>query len=161
MVNRLGLIVVASGIGAGAQESTPAASAIPGYDTELLGLASSSAAPGQALQLIRITFAPGVETEPHARPGERINYVLEGTYAFHLVSGVVEARRAATGGAMGPAETLTPGDYTFTAGDAVFLHPDAVYSSRNPGPEHLVVLIAALSPAENLTTTYVPATPTP
>src|SRR4051794_15065423 len=108
MSTRFGVIVVAisliwivaSGARTSAQESTPSASALPGYKTELLGLASPSAAPGQALQLIRITVAPGVETEPHARPGERINYVLEGTYEFHLVSGTVEAKRAAAGGAI-------------------------------------------------------------
>ena len=156
----VGALWIGVGVEVGAFQATPAASPIPGYTTELLGLASSSSAPGQALQLIRVTFEPGVRTTPHARSGERINYVFAGTYVFKPLSGGIEAKRLATGGATGPAERLTPGvEHTFTAGDIIVLREDAVYESRNPGPGQLVILVAALSPADELTTTYIAATP--
>ncbi len=109
---------------------------------------------------MRITSGPGVGSTPHARSTERINDVLAGTYVFRALSGGVEAKRLASGRATGPAELLAPGvEYTVTSGDAIFLREGAVYESRNPGLERLVVLVAALSEADHLTPTYIAATP--
>jgi quercetin dioxygenase-like cupin family protein len=146
-----------------AQEGTPVPDSASPITTELLGVGVPSASPENALQLIRYTLAADGRTEPHIRPGIRLTHVESGTYGVTVVSGRVVVWRAGDDPAPEATQPLAPGvEHVLQPGDALFIDEGAVISSHAVGDEPLVLVQAAYSPADDLTTTSIPVgTPTP
>jgi quercetin dioxygenase-like cupin family protein len=149
-----------------AQSATPAASGITDVRVETLGRGASTAAPGYALQLIRLTFAPGGRIAMHSHPGDAVFYVESGTIGWTTGSGTPLLTRAGTGtpmpGSPVPAEPLTTGaEVLLQPGDAVFYDQEATHDVRNAGSEPAVVLYSALRAADQPGITFTEGTPTP
>jgi hypothetical protein len=94
-------------------------------------------------------------------------FVDAGTFGYTLVQGEVLLTRAAVAGTPGPTEALAPGtEAILHPGDWLF-EQGVVHSARNAGDTPAVVLIAALTAADQPFTQYVTempgmeATPTP
>jgi quercetin dioxygenase-like cupin family protein len=149
-----------------AQTGTPAPSGITGVKVETLGRGASMAAPGYALQLIQLTFAPGGRIAMHSHPGDAVFYVESGTISWTTGSGTPLLTRAGTGtsvaGSPVPAEPLTAGaEVLLQTGDAVFYDQEATHDVRNTGSEPAVVLYSALRAADQPGITFTESTPTP
>jgi quercetin dioxygenase-like cupin family protein len=132
-----------------AQQGTPAASGGTGVTTEVLGRFPSELAPGQALALLRITFAPGGSVAPHTHPGETVFHLASGTLQFTLHEGAAQLVRAVDG--VPAAATPTAGEaisvgeeITLSAGDTIYYDAAVVQSERNDGGEDAVVLVSNL-----------------
>ncbi len=130
-----------------AQQSTPAASGGTGVTTEVLGRFPSELAPGQALALLRITFAPGGSVAPHTHPGETVFHLASGTLQFTLLEGEAQLVRAVDGSpaAATPTagEAIPIGDeVTLSAGDTIYYDAAVLQSERNDGTEDAVVLVS-------------------
>jgi hypothetical protein len=132
-----------------AQPSTPAAGGGTGVTTEVLGRFPSELAPGQALALLRITFAPGGSVAPHTHPGETVFHLAAGTLQFTLHEGEAQLVRAVDGAPA--AATPTAGDaipvgeeLTLSAGDTTYYDATVLQSERNDGAEDAVVLVSNL-----------------
>jgi quercetin dioxygenase-like cupin family protein len=131
-----------------AQQGTPAAGG-SGVTTTVLGRMPSDLAPGQALALLQVTFAPGGSVAAHTHPGETIYHLAQGTLQFTLLEGEAQLVRAADGvpAAATPTavESIPVGtELTLTAGDTIYYTASAVQSERNDGDEDAVVLVANL-----------------
>jgi mannose-6-phosphate isomerase-like protein (cupin superfamily) len=145
----IGLFVVGLPSIGQAQQSTPAAGAATGVTTEVLGRFPSELAPGQALALLRITFAPGGSVAPHTHPGETVFHLAAGTLQFTLHEGEARLVRAVNGtpSAATPtaAEAIPVGEeITLRAGDTIYYDAAVLQSERNDGAENAVVLVANL-----------------
>jgi quercetin dioxygenase-like cupin family protein len=132
-----------------AQQSTPVAGGRTGVTTEVLGRFPSELAPGQALALLRITFAPGGSVAPHTHPGETVFHLAAGTLQFTLHEGEAQLVRAVDGvpSASTPTagEAITVGEeITLSAGDTIYYDAAVVQSERNDGNEDAVVLASNL-----------------
>ena len=132
-----------------AQQSTPTAGGGTGVTTEVLGRFPSELAPGQALALLRITFAPGGSVAPHTHPGETVFHLASGTLQFTLHEGEAQLVRAVDGApaAATPTagEAMTIGEeITLNAGDTIYYDAAVVQSERNDGSEDAVVLASNL-----------------
>jgi hypothetical protein len=162
------LFTAAVALGAGGvavrahQQATPAPAAIT---TEVLGRTEPAQAPGQALYLLRVTFAPGASVAAHTHPGATLYHVTAGALAFTLVDGSASVLRAAGGqpaDATPAAEPITVGSaITLNAGDTVVYDGSAVQTERNDGGEPAVVLISNLRGADEPARVLVAGTPTP
>ena len=132
-----------------AQQGTPAAGGTTGVTTEVLGRVPSEVAPGQALALLRITFAPGGSVAPHTHPGETVFHLASGTLQFTLHEGEAQLVRAVDGApaAATPTagEAIPVGDeITLNVGDTIYYDAAVVQSERNDGEEDAVVIVANL-----------------
>jgi quercetin dioxygenase-like cupin family protein len=132
-----------------AQQSTPVAGGGTGVTTEVLGRFPSELATGQALALLRITFAPGGSVAPHTHPGETVFHLASGTLQFTLHEGEAQLVRAVDGApaASTPTagEAMTVGEeITLNAGDTIYYDAAVVQSERNDGSEDAVVLASNL-----------------
>jgi quercetin dioxygenase-like cupin family protein len=132
-----------------AQQSTPAAGGGTGVTTEVLGRFPSELAPGQALALLRITFAPGGSVTSHTHPGETVYHLAAGTLQFTLEEGEAQLVRAVDGApaAATPtaAEAIVVGkEITLSAGDTIYYDAAVVQSERNAGDKDAVVLVSNL-----------------
>jgi len=132
-----------------AQQGTPAAGGATGVTTEVLGRFPSEQAPGQALALLRITFAPGGSVAPHTHPGETVFHLASGTLQFTLHEGEAQLVRAVDGApaAATPTagEAIPVGDeITLNVGDTIYYDAAVVQSERNDGEEDAVVIVANL-----------------
>ena len=132
-----------------AQQGTHAAGGGTGVTTEVLGRFPSELAPGQALALLRITFAPGGSVAPHTHPGETVFHLAAGTLRFTLHEGEAQLVRAVDGApaAATPTagEAIAVGDeITLNAGDTIYYDAAVLQSERNDGTEDAVVLVSNL-----------------
>src|SRR5918998_3158399 len=132
-----------------AQQSTPVAGGASGVTTEVLGRVPSDLASGQALALLRITFAPGGSVAPHTHPGETVFHLAAGTLQFTLHEGEAQLVRAVNGAPA--AATPTAGEaiavgeeITLNAGDTIYYDAAVLQSERNDGDEDAVVIVANL-----------------
>jgi mannose-6-phosphate isomerase-like protein (cupin superfamily) len=126
-----------------AGQATPVAT--PAVVREVLQAGMPAAAPGQVLELVRYTIAPGTRLPAHTHPGMQAAYVESGTLAYTVLVGEVEIRRAGTAGTPGPVEVLRPGrEALIYPGDGFVEAPGLVHFGRNPGPGPLVILVASL-----------------
>ena len=132
-----------------AQQSTPATGAGTAVTTEVLGRFPSELAPGQALALLRITFAPGGSVAPHTHPGETVFHLAAGTLQFTLHEGEAQLVRAVDG--VPSASTPTAGEaisvgeeLTLSAGDTIYYDAVVLQSERNDGAEDAVVIVSNL-----------------
>ena len=154
----------ARGPAAARQPGTPAAGGTSGVTTEVLGGLEPAQAPGQALYLLRVTFAPGGGVTAHVHPGATIYHLAAGTLQFTLLEGEAWVVRAANGT---PAAAETAGEavpvgqeITLTAGDTVSYDGAAVQAERNDGEVPAVVLVANLRGADEPARQFVEGTPT-
>ena len=145
----LGLVGFSTLRDVSAQQGTPAAGGTTGVTTEILGRQPSAVAPGQALALMRITFAPGGSVPAHTHPGDTVYHLASGTLQFTLLEGEAQFVRAVNGtpAAATPAaaESVPVGtEITLNAGDTVYYSTSALQSERNDGDVDAVVLVANL-----------------
>lgn len=132
-----------------AQVATPTADGATGVSTRLFGRFPSAAAPGQALALLQITFAPGGGVAAHTHPGETVFHLDSGTLRFTLLAGAAQLVRAVGGvpSAATPtaAEPILVGtEITLTAGDTVYYDGSVLQRERNDGAVDAVVLASNL-----------------
>ena len=132
-----------------AQQSTPRAGGSTGVVTEVLGRFPSELAPGQALALLRITFAPGGSVAQHTHPGETVFHLASGTLQFTLHEGEAQLIRAVDGvpAAATPmaGEAIPVGaEITLNAGDTIYKDAAVLQSERNVGSEDAVILVSNL-----------------
>ena len=147
------------------QQGTPTPGGGSGVTTEVLGRLEPAQAPGQALHLLRVTFAPGGAVTAHVHPGATIYHLAAGTLRFTLVEGEATLVRA-VGGAPAAAtpsaaEAVAVGaELTLTAGDTVYYDGAAVQAERNDGDVPAVVLVSNLRGADEPAREFVEGTPT-
>ncbi len=163
----LGALVLgaARGPAAARQPGTPAAGGTSGVTTEVLGGLEPAQAPGQALYLLRVTFAPGGGVTAHVHPGATIYHLASGALRFTLLEGEARLVRAADGtpaAAAAPAGVAIPvGEaITLAAGDTIYYDGAAVQTERNDGHEPAVVLVANLRGADEPARQFMDGTPT-
>ena len=149
--------------GIAAQEATPAADPLAGVTIEALGGGMPAAAPGHALSLLRVTFAPGASIPPHTQPGALVVAVEAGTFGFTVTQGQAQVTRAAApGGTPVAAEQLAPGtEVLLGPGDAVYHDADTGHTGRNAGDGPLVLVIATLFDPNQPAFIFTDGTPTP
>jgi hypothetical protein len=124
---------------------------------EVLGQSPPKPGPAYALQLDRITLAPGSRMTEDGSLGGAILYIESGAVGWTTIAGQPVLTRAGSGGtgvvrsvqaaslAVGHEVVLQPGDAVYTGGDAV-------YAARNAGETAAVILCAALQPSNPLAT---------
>jgi mannose-6-phosphate isomerase-like protein (cupin superfamily) len=132
-----------------AQQSTPAAGAGTEVTTEVLGRFPSELAPGQALALLRITFAPGGSVAPHTHPGETVFHLAAGALQFTLHEGEAQLVRAVDGSPVAATPTAVEAipvgeEITLSMGDTVYYDAEVLQSERNDGDEDAVVIVSNL-----------------
>jgi len=145
------LLALVLGVGLGGLRAAPATpvaaspAASPAVVREVLGTGLPPAAPGQALQLVRFTIAPGTTLPVHTHPGMQVAWLASGTLRYTVVRGQVRITRAAVAGTPGAVETLRSGQTTtFHAGDSWVEPPGMVHFARNDGPAPVVIWVASL-----------------
>jgi mannose-6-phosphate isomerase-like protein (cupin superfamily) len=146
------------------QHGTPAAGG--GVTTELLGRHPSAVAAGQALALMRVTFAPGGSVTAHTHPGDTIYHLVAGTLQFTLLTGEAQLVRATNGTpAVGTPTAVEPvpvgEEITLQAGDTIYYSSAAVQTERNDGDVDAVVLVANLRGVDEPARQFVGGTPAP
>lgn len=142
----MGIGVLGAGFhqSAARQEATPAHGGGTGVSTEVLGHQELDDFPGEALHLLRVTFAPGGLVEPHIHPGSTIYHIQEGSLVFTLLDGEASLVRAGHDEAA-PAEDIPVGDEIMLGGgDTVHYDGSTVQTERNDGTVDAVVLISNL-----------------
>ena len=81
-------------------------------------------------------------------------HVESGELTYTVIEGTVQVQRAATAGTPGPTEAVGPGQETvLRAGDWLF-EQGVVHSVRNDGSEPTVVLVMALTAADQPFTVF-------
>jgi quercetin dioxygenase-like cupin family protein len=132
---------------AAAQEADPTPTYAVGVTAEILSRKEADAAPGFALQVVRITFAPEAIVAPHTHPGDTVTYQLTGSHAFTVLDGEAYLVRAGTAtpaaGPAGEAMELNQ-EYTIAPGDALSFNAGTAHTARNPTGEPAVLLEAQL-----------------
>jgi quercetin dioxygenase-like cupin family protein len=97
-------------------------------------------APGQRLELVRFTIAPGTRLAPHTHPGMQVVRVVSGRLAYTVVRGAVRIRRSG-----GSVERVAAGrEVVVRPGDSFVEGRGLAHFGRNPGDEPLVLLVASL-----------------
>ena len=130
-----------------ARQATPSTACISGVTVEPLGVGQPTAADGQELKLLRVTFAPGGSIGMHTHPGALTLSIESGALTYAVVDGEADVVRASSDGTPAPPERLTSGDETILRpGDWLF-EQGIVHSARNEGTEPTEVLIAGLMTA--------------
>jgi quercetin dioxygenase-like cupin family protein len=133
----LGLALTAGGASL-AQSATPAAEPIA---ITMLGKGLPANAPGNYLELDRVTIAPGASIPTHVHPGAYVLYVESGDFGFTVIKGTAQLTKA---GATTP-QDVQPGVETVGhAGDAFFENGGVVHTARNAGTTPVVLLTAGL-----------------
>ncbi len=128
----------------GAHQGGPATGCVADVTVTRLGHGLPTAADGQELTLLRVTFAPGGSIGGHVHPGALTLSIESGALVYAVVEGEAEVQRAAVDGTPVPAESLTAGqETTLNPGDWVF-EQGIVHTARNDGAEPAVVLVAGL-----------------
>ena len=130
-----------------AQDATPAGEAAP-ITLESLGSVPSTDAPGMLLHLLRVTIAPGAAAPPHIHAGQLIVAIESGTAAYTILDEGAETGRGRFGTPTAT-DVITAGtEVTLNQGEWFLEEPGVVHTVRNPGDEPLVLLISALTAAD-------------
>lgn len=126
------------------QLATPTAGT-PAVVREVLGAGLPAAAPGQALQLVRYTIAPGTRLSTHTHPGMQVALIESGTLTYTVVHGEVPITRAANAGTPGATETLAVGQTTqLNPGDSFSERAGLIHFGQNDGAAPVVILVSSL-----------------
>jgi quercetin dioxygenase-like cupin family protein len=107
-------------------------------------------APGQILELVRVTIPPGGTLAPHRHPGMQIVYVESGSIRYTVVAGSIKVRRAALAdGTAGPVEVVRAGQTVdVNAGDSLVETRHMVHAVANSGTQPAVLLDSSLFDAD-------------
>jgi quercetin dioxygenase-like cupin family protein len=156
---------VAVGPAVARHQGTPPPAGTAGVTTEVLGRTEAARAPGQALFLLRVTFAPGGAVTAHVHPGATIYHLASGALRFTLLGGEATLVRAVAGApaaATPAAAAAIPvgQELTLAAGDTIYYDGEAVQVERNDGAEPAVVLVSNLRGADEPARHFVEGTPT-
>jgi quercetin dioxygenase-like cupin family protein len=119
-------------------DATPAASPIT---ISMLGKGMPANAPGNYLELDRVTLAPGAEIPTHVHPGAYVITVESGDFGFTVIKGEAQITRA---GATESEPIAAGPEVVGHAGDAFFENGGVVHSARNLGATPVVLLTAGL-----------------
>jgi quercetin dioxygenase-like cupin family protein len=168
-VAALGLTPSISGRNAQATATVPAIAAsptaAPAVVREVLTGGLPPAAPGQTLNLVRFTIAPGAVLPIHTHPGMQAAYIESGVLTYHVLIGSAPVGRAGdpvTPGVATPSETVEAGQVTeLHPGDWVVETPGTVHYGENLGPEPVVILAVTLFTTGEPASTVVNAEGTP
>lgn len=160
------ILAVAALLGLGpaltsAQDGTPTADPFAGVTIEALGSAVPSAAPDDALVLLRLTMEPGANIPAHSHPGPVVLYVDSGTFGTTWVEGEGQLTRAAMAGTPAAAEPVTAGAELILESGDTLAYEGAVHTMANAGDEPLVLLVSALLVADQPGFLFAEATPAP
>ena len=143
---------------------TPSADPMAGITSETLGSGVPSAAPDQAFELARVTFAPDATIPLHTNPGSQLVSVLSGELTLTAIqAGGQMMRSSASDGTPVPA-TVEPGaSIVLHAGEGFFFPQGTVHLLHNAGTEPAVIMVATLFAADqpDLVWTNEQGTPTP
>jgi mannose-6-phosphate isomerase-like protein (cupin superfamily) len=150
---------------AAAQAPTPTPAYAAGVTAEILGRIEPPAAPGYALQLARITFAPGAAVAAHRHSGTTVTTELTGSHAFTVLQGNARLIRAGTGTPTAGAEAGEPmelgHEYMIEPGDALVFDESVVHTSHNPTDTPAVLMEAQLRATDHPLTEFIPELATP
>lgn len=144
MTCRLATLSLASGLtvavngAARAQSATPAPAPIT---VTMLGKGEPANAPGNELELDRLTIAPGGVIPTHVHPGAYVLYVESGAFGFTVVKGDAQFAKA---GLTTPQELQAGVETVGHAGDAFYENGGVVHTARNAGTTPVVLLTAGL-----------------
>jgi quercetin dioxygenase-like cupin family protein len=140
-----------------AQEATPAPQPIVVTD---LGRGEPTNAPGNYLELDRVTIAPGATIPTHIHPGAYVISVESGDFGFTVIKGEAQITHAGST----TTEPIAAGpEVVAHAGDAIFETGGVVHAARNVGTTPVVLLTAGLlaNDQPSLQPTNDEGTPTP
>ena len=164
----LAAALLARGVGpAAAQDATPAPTPAnaAGITAEVLGRIEPAVAPGYALQLVSVTFAPGAAIAAHRHSGATVTTEVSGSHAFTVLEGNA---RLILAGAATPAAGAQPGEpmelnreYAIKPGDVIVFDESVVHSARNPNGEPAVLMESQLRATDRPLTEFVPDLATP
>ena len=141
------LVVILAGLAVGSGQAQDAATpTVAPVVREVLGDGEPVAAPGQSLELVRFTIAPGTTLPAHTHPGMQVAWLEAGELEYTVITGEVPITRAgAAPGTPGPVEVLGEGQTTtFLPGDSWAEPEGVVHFGRNAGTEPVVILVASL-----------------
>jgi hypothetical protein len=156
----IGLVALAAGPGAGAQDATPATElGVEGVTVEPLAAGPVPAYPPlpAEIALARVRIAPGSRiVTPADDPGLSLVYVESGTVVLRRTVANVVTRGAAmaTPGADAQEQIPTNTEVTLGAGDFYVAPPVSGGEMRNDGTAEATILVAGIASA-------MAATPTP
>lgn len=113
-----------------------------GVTVEGLGAVEPAVAPGQTLELVKLTFEPGASLDMHHHPGPVIISVVSGEFTTSFAQSTASINRA---GSTEP-ETVNSGEeYILSAGDTVAYDADTTgHVMQNNGAEPLVLMASVL-----------------
>ena len=132
-----GLAVAANGA-ARAQSANPAPAP---FTVTMLGQGEPANAPGNGLELDRVTIAPGGTIPTHVHPGAYVLDVESGDFSFTVVKGDAQFTKA---GSTAPQELQAGVETVGHAGDAFYENGGVVHTARNAGTTPVVLLTAGL-----------------
>lgn len=152
-----------------AQDATAVPSPTPAYaagvTAEILGRIEPPAAPGHALQLVRVTFAPGAAVAAHRHSGGTVTTQVSGSHAFTVLEGNARLIRAGMGTPAAGAEAGEPmevgREYTIALGDVIVFDGMVVHTAHNPTGEPAVLMEAQLRATDRPLTEFEPGMATP
>jgi quercetin dioxygenase-like cupin family protein len=142
----LGLLTLSSVVSTSAhdmatmQEATP--DPLAGVTVEALGVVQPASAPGQALQLLKLTLAPGTTIAMHHHPGPVIITVVSGQFTTSFAQSSAMITRAGST----ESEAVDSGEsYVLDPGDTVAYDANTTgHVMQNAGTEPLVLEAAVL-----------------
>jgi len=143
----LGLLTLSTALGTSAhdmatmQEATPA-DPLAGVTIEAMGSVQPAAAPGQIMQVLKLTLEPGTTIAQHHHPGSVIISVASGQFTTSFVeSSAMLTRAGAT-----EAEAVDAGEeYVMNPGDTVAYDASTTgHVMKNSGTEPLVLIASVL-----------------
>ncbi len=144
---------------------TPSPDPLAGITSETWGSGVPSAAPGQAFELGRVTFAPQATIPLHTNPGAQLVSVLSGELTLMATqAGGQLMRPAAPSGTPAPPSAIDPGvSVVLHPGEGFFFPQGTVHQLHNAGTEPTVIVVATLFAADqpDLVWTNEQGTPTP
>lgn len=142
----LGILTLSTTFGASAhdmaamQEATP--DPLAGVTVEAMGTVQPASAPGQTLQLLKLTLAPGTTIAMHHHPGPVIITVVSGQFTTSFAeSSAMLTRDGAT-----ESEAVDSGEsYVLDPGDTVAYDANTTgHVMQNAGTEPLVLQASVL-----------------
>ena len=144
---------------------TPSPDPLAGITSETWGSGVPSAAPSQAFELGRVTFAPQATIPLHTNPGAQLVSVLSGELTLMATQAGGELmRQAASIGTPAPPTAIDPGvSVVLHPGDSFFFPQGTVHRLHNAGTDPTVIVVATLFAADqpDLVWTNEQGTPTP
>jgi quercetin dioxygenase-like cupin family protein len=116
-----------------------------GITREVLVTGKPAAAPGQLLQLQRVTIEPHVQLPVHTHPGMQAAWIASGTLHYFVVHGQALVTRAPVNGTPSPTETFTDGSETdLHPGDTVVETEGLVHYAANQTDDPIEIFISSL-----------------